>query len=199
MSEQKEQVLAVALPLLLDDNKALFQGVSFETDKFSQRFAGAVFCDRELAEKDPEWKQIIPYILFGQEGKILCYTRGKGGEARLNAKRSIGIGGHINPVDDFSLEACMLREIREEVEAEGVLRSSLAAIINDDSNEVGRVHIGAVAVFQVKQQTDVTSKDPNIVNPIFLTPEELLLIRDSLEGWSQIVLDNLGAMLQNTH
>jgi len=57
--------------------------------------------DRAQAEDDPSHKQIIPYALFRHNGKFINYMRSKsGGESRLHAKRSMGIGGHINPVDE---------------------------------------------------------------------------------------------------
>jgi len=46
---------------------------------------------------------------------------GKGGEARLHNLYSIGVGGHINPVDagDDILVRAMLREFNEELDYSG--------------------------------------------------------------------------------
>lgn len=69
---------------------------------------------------------------------------GSGGEARLHDKGSIGIGGHINPVDrqsghdDVSTYlAGVEREIREELVIDGGCTQRVLGVINDDSNEVG--------------------------------------------------------------
>jgi predicted NUDIX family phosphoesterase len=58
------------------------------------------------AERDPEFKQLIPYILFVCEDadtgrpSVFAYRRGDGqGETRLRSKWSVGVGGHINDVD----------------------------------------------------------------------------------------------------
>ena len=79
-----------------------------------------VFLERPTAEKDPMFKQIIPYVLIEHRGRILAYQRtAKGNESRLHNKYSIGFGGHINDTDlqpqSNILYTGMLRELNEEV------------------------------------------------------------------------------------
>ena len=63
------------------------------------------FVERDYAERTPALKQVIPYtIVFRRDDQgipqIFRLVRTKaGGEARLHNKLSIGVGGHIEPVD----------------------------------------------------------------------------------------------------
>ena len=61
---------------------------------------------RSWCEKSTEWLQHLPYIVFfkrfGDRYEIFVYQRGKGvGEERLASNYSIGVGGHVNPHDQF--------------------------------------------------------------------------------------------------
>src|SRR6218665_1956509 len=97
-----EQVLVIPRPLL--DQIGSFQGFQAEADKYLEAILAPgsnFFLPRPDAENDPTHKQIIPYSILRHQGRYLVYTRGgKSGEKRLVAKRSIGIGGHINPLDE---------------------------------------------------------------------------------------------------
>ena len=149
------------------------------------------------AENDPSHKQIIAYAIFCHQGRILHYTRGgSGGEARLHDKGSIGIGGHINPVDrqsghdDVSTYlAGVEREIREELVIDGGCTQRVLGVINDDSNEVGAVHLGMVHLFEL--DTDrVRANESALDNLRFVTPEELSGdMFNKLETWSQLALE----------
>jgi predicted NUDIX family phosphoesterase len=62
-----------------------------------------LFIDREEAETDPSYKQIIPYQVIRQKKKFFIYRRGKSGsENRLKKKLSLGIGGHVNDNDQYN-------------------------------------------------------------------------------------------------
>src|SRR4030042_529660 len=113
------------------------------------------FMNRAEVEEDPSYKQLIPYVIMSCDGKYLNYVRGRrAGEKRLVGLRSIGIGGHINPVDnevpvfdtDFRemYAAAVEREVAEEVNVEAGHSDRIAALLNDDSNRVGSVHLGIV-------------------------------------------------------
>ena len=158
------------------------------------------FLDRELAEDDPSHKQIIPYCVFEHEGQILHYTRGgSGGEARLHAKGSIGIGGHVNLSDtdaeDGHLGAATYnagvdREIREELAFDGDFKHRVIGLINDDSNEVGKVHLGIVHLVQfTADEPKVKANEDSIANLAFRSVEELVSDAFPLETWSQLTLD----------
>ena len=67
---------------------------------------------------------------------------------------------------------------------------SILGLINDDSNEVGQVHLGVVHLFTLESDA-VSAAEDNIENLEFLTLSELSERRESLETWSQICLDGL--------
>ncbi len=195
-----EQILVVQRALF--DNLGAFQGINTDVEKYHAALlnpANNFFIDRALAEEDPTHKQLIPYALFHYQGKFLNYQRGKsGGEARLHAKRSLGIGGHINPIDaredHLGLETYMagvVREIQEELQIKGNYSQKIVAILNDDSNEVGKVHLGVVHLFELESD-EVTSNEDSIADLKFSTIDELQgEMHPSLESWSQFCADIL--------
>ena len=199
MAKSEEQVLVVRRQLF--DTLGSFQGLCPEVDRYLQAFLlreNNFFVSRSAAENDPALKQLIPYAVFRHGGKILHYTRGaKSGEKRLVAKRSIGIGGHINDSDEtlFSFDQsayhnAVRREIGEELVLGGGFVERAVALINDDSTEVGSVHLGVVHLVDL-ENADVRAGEKAIAELGFATAAELLARKDSLETWSQIVLEGL--------
>lgn len=196
-----EHVLVIPRPLL--DQLGSFQGFQPEVRRYLDAMLapGAnFFMERPAAESDPTHKQLIPYSIFHHGGRYLCYTRGgKSGEKRLVAKRSVGIGGHINPVDQShdGLGESMYfnsieREIAEELVIAGTHTQEVIGLINDDSSEVGSVHLGVVHRFELSDD-DVRSNEDAIQDLRFYTVAELEAMRPELETWSQIILDHLSA------
>ena len=162
------------------------------------------FMPRPQAEKDPSFKQLIPYVIMTCGGKYLSYVRGKrAGETRLVAKRSLGIGGHINPVDadNSSLFAYLFenylaavqREVAEEVSIETEYKDKVVALLNDDSNEVGQVHLGIVHLWTL-DEPKVERREQMITQMGFMSIPELQQVRDTMETWSQICFDGLSKM-----
>jgi predicted NUDIX family phosphoesterase len=201
----EEQVLVIERRVI--EQVGMFQGLAFDVDRYLDRiFVPGVprFMPRSQAEHDPSFKQIIPYVIMTHAGKYLSYVRGRrAGETRLAAKRSIGIGGHINPIDadNSSLFAylrdnyltAVQREVAEEVCVETAYSDRIAALLNDDSNEVGSVHLGIVHCWTL-DEPKVSKREQMITQMTFLTPDELHHLRDSLETWSQKCLDGLEKM-----
>jgi predicted NUDIX family phosphoesterase len=203
MPDQEENILVI--PRSLFDRLGGFQGLNFDVERFLPALldpANNLFLPRGAAEQDPSHKQIIPYLLIRHAGCILHYTRGKsGGEARLHAKGSIGIGGHINDGDageaHFNMAAyqrAVERELNEELDLPHGYKQRIAALLNDDESEVGRVHLGVVHVVEVPSP-DIASREDAIRDLEFLTPAELLPRRERLEAWSQICLGGLDRFL----
>jgi predicted NUDIX family phosphoesterase len=135
------------------------------------------------------------------DGKYLNYIRGtRAGEARLIGNRSIGIGGHINPVDneiplfdtDFRkmYNAAVEREVAEEVSVETKHSDKIVALLNDDSNEVGSVHLGIVH-YWVLDEPKVTKREQMITQMDFKTLAELQKVKDTMETWSGLCVDGL--------
>jgi len=198
----EEQVLVFERKVL--EQSGTFYGLKFDVDGFLHKlFAPGIlrFIPRPQAEADPAYKQLIPYVIMTHNGKYLSYVRGKrAGEKRLVGNRSIGIGGHINPIDneiplfdtDYrNLYRCAVeREIAEEVTIEANHTDSVVALLNDDSNDVGRVHLGIVHCWTL-DSPKVRRREQMITRMSFMTIEELREVRDSLETWSSLCLDGL--------
>src|SRR5207249_8405891 len=86
------------------------------------------------------------------------------------------------------------REVAEEIAINTKFKDRIVALLNDDSTEVGQVHLGVVHVFKLTEPT-VEKREAMITNVAFLDKSELLARRDSLETWSQICLDSLERLL----
>ncbi len=200
---QDEQVLVVQRKVF--ESAGAFNGLAMDTKKYIDKlFAQGVprFMPRPQAEKDPSFKQLIPYVIMTCGGKYLSYVRGKrAGETRLVAKRSLGIGGHINPTDDMPLFgnfydtylAAVQREVAEEVSIETKYKDKVVALLNDDSNEVGQVHLGIVHLWTL-DEPKVNKKENMITQMGFMSIPELREVRDTMETWSQICFDGLAKM-----
>lgn len=161
--------------------------------------ANHFFMDRAAAEEDPSHKQLIPYCVFRCGDRILHYTRGKaGGESRLHAKISVGVGGHVNPVDmgggkvgAAAYHAAVTREIEEELDLPGPHEHRIIALINDDSNPVGQVHLGIVHLVELTSDR-VLSREDALTDLAFTELTELNGgWFDRLETWSQYCIRHL--------
>lgn len=196
-----EQVLVVPRAVL--DGIGTFEGM--RTDDLDLAVSGLLdasqhfFMDRAQAEEDPSHKQLIPYCVFRCGGRILHYTRGKaGGESRLHAKISVGVGGHINPIDmdggktgPDAYHAAVTREIEEELDLPGEHRHRIIGLLNDESNPVGQVHLGVVHLVDL-DSTEVASREDALTDLGFSSLEELNgPLFDRLETWSQFCIRHL--------
>ena len=199
----EENVLVVRRSLF--DELGSFQGLNFEPHKYLDAFLSRgnnFFLPRPEAEINPAYKQIIPYALIAFENKVTYYVRGKkAGEQRLIAKGSIGIGGHMNETDEslFALDevayrAGVEREVNEEIKIDSPFDDRIVALLNDDTTEVGRVHLGIVHVFKLAEPK-IEKREAMITGLTFLRKEELLARRETMETWSQICLDSLERLL----
>jgi predicted NUDIX family phosphoesterase len=198
-----ENILVIKRSLF--DELGSFQGLNFEAEKYLNVILSRgnnFFLPRSQAENDPAYKQIIPYVMVAFENSVLHYVRGKkAGEQRLVAKGSIGIGGHMNETDEslFAMDeqayrAGVEREVNEEIKIDIPFEDRIVALLNDDSTEVGRVHLGIVHIFKLKEPK-VLKREAMITSLTFLTKKELMARRESLESWSQICVDSLDRLL----
>jgi predicted NUDIX family phosphoesterase len=203
MSTPDENILVIKRSLF--DQLGSFHGLNFEQDKYLKAILSRgnnFFLPRAKAETDPTHKQIIPYVVLACGDKVLHYVRGKkAGEQRLVAKGSIGIGGHMNESDEslFALDeaayrAGVEREVNEEIKIAAKFEDRIVALLNDDTTEVGQVHLGIVHVFKLAEPK-VEKREAMITNLAFLGKDELMARRDSLETWSQLCLDSLDRLL----
>ena len=152
------------------------------------------YLERTAAENDPTHKQLIPYVVVRDGASIFLMRRtDAGGDARLHGKASIGVGGHLNPVDqgEDSLMAGLRREWAEELEADWEPEFRLIGLLNDDSNPVGAVHLGVVFEVQTQgRRVDVREHDK--LTGAFAGADDVTSAWDRLETWSQLVAMELG-------
>ncbi len=188
----------------------LFGSESWSEPEFVARFrAEGFFVERAYAERTPALKQIIPYcvVVRGEEVFLLKRLR-RGGEARLFDKLSIGIGGHVNPVDveaesaathsesTCPIEAGSRRELDEELVITGSFTTRSVGILNDDSNPVGAVHVGLVRVVTV--EGDVAIRETDVLEGRWASLEELRGLQSEgadFETWSALLLKRLDELL----
>lgn len=199
-AQSEEQILVV--PAAIIEAIGSIEGFESDIDRFLPAILSSEslsFQPRGAMEQDPSFKQLIPYCVLQYDRDdgphIFTYTRGRGqGEARLHAKRSVGIGGHISAEDaeggsDPYLTG-MQRELDEEVQIASIYRQECVGLIYDPSTEVGRVHLGIVHRFQL-EQPHVEPNEHDISDAGFVSLNALANQRDRLETWSQLCLDHL--------
>lgn len=157
-----------------------------------------LFLLRTQAEQDIRYKQLIPYVVLRFQDSVFSYVRGKkSSESRLVAMRSIGVGGHIEPIDqslfssdrDMYLEAAR-REVSEEVKLDSPFHEQIVALINDDSTDVGKVHLGIMHIWDLAEPK-VTKREGLITQSGLVPIESLKANLEELETWSQIALQVL--------
>jgi predicted NUDIX family phosphoesterase len=151
------------------------------------------FIERPIAEEDPDSKQLIPYVVVRDRGRVFLMERtDAGGDARLHRKASLGVGGHLNPVDtgDDPLMVGLRREWAEELVADWEPEFRLVGLLNDDSNPVGSVHLGVV--FEVEADgRAVDVRERHKLSGRMAAPGEVLDAWDRLETWSRLVAERL--------
>lgn len=150
--------------------------------------AAGRFEPRMVMERDPRFKQVIPYLVLRDRGRYFLMRRTRaGGDARLHDRFSIGVGGHLNP-GDHDLAGGLAREWREELAADFVPEFRLLGLLNDDETDVGRVHLGVVYLAEAAGRT-VAVRETDKLEGRFAAPAALLAVYDRMETWSQLVFD----------
>lgn len=152
------------------------------------------FIPRPVAEDNPKYRQIIPYVILRCGDLIGTYRRTPhGGESRLHESYSIGFGGHIGlrdvvldgeEIDAWStVECASVREVGEEVQVFSLQRQTLLGVIVDNSTRVSRVHVGIAQVWDLAE-THLKSLESAVTECRFLPADELEAL--ALESWSTL-------------
>ena len=187
MTEQVMVVEREALARFLVERGLVQEGVEDVLDTIVERH---FFIDRPTAETSPQYKQIIPYVVIRHHDSYFLLQRTqKQTEARLHHKLSLGIGGHINP-DTPDLIDGLHKELEEEVDVAGDYDLTFAGILNDDTTEVGKVHLGAVFVLE-SHDGEVQVRETEKMTGRWVERAALAEHREAMETWSQIVYDAL--------
>ena len=199
MSKWDEQILVVNRKELFNNEENHFYGFIEKNDEKTKKIIDTFKLyevkRRGDMEEDPNYKQLIGYVLLKDEvtGEVLVYKRlVGGGEARLHGKASVGIGGHMNEVEGKTtfemLKINAARELNEEVgvsEEEALNNLHFIGLINDDKTEVGQVHVGVVYECKVdKQRVEVKEDDTLVIK--WMTGEEAKA-EENYETWSEFL------------
>lgn len=192
IKKEDEKILVVPRDILF--SKKRINGIEAVDFSFYQNLIekNKQFLWRSQMEVDPSYKQIIPYLVFNYEDKyFLMQRRSSASEARLQNKYSLGIGGHIREEDitGSDIAGWAEREFAEEVKYDGNLIVEPIGLLNDDSNDVGRVHIGFV--FLLKGDSANIKVRSELKSGQLLTLEECLHNYENMENWTKLVFDFL--------
>ena len=151
------------------------------------------FLPRPVAEESPEYRQIIPYVAIVRGDEVFATRRlPKGGESRLHGRVSLGVGGHINEIDQTDgqwLLNCLRREIEEEVDIADFGTLTLRGLINDSGDAVGNVHLGFF--FTLTTTGDVFVREVEKLTGGFMPMSDLSAHTGNMESWSEIVTGEL--------
>ena len=150
------------------------------------------YAPRAAMEQDPTHKQIIPYLVLRDGDRYFLMRRTRAGvDRRLHDRWSIGVGGHLNPGDDGLLGG-LRREWREELEADFEPDFEPIALLNDDTTDVGAVHLGVVFLAHAVDRP-VSVREHDKLTGAFATPGEVAAVLEDLETWSRLVFEALEA------
>jgi predicted NUDIX family phosphoesterase len=145
---------------------------------------------RDEMERDPDFKQVIPYVVLrsGTDYFLMRRTRA-GADRRLHDLWSIGIGGHLNPADG-TVAAGLQREWAEELEAGFVPEFRFVGLLNDDTTDVGRVHLGLVFEAEAAGRP-VAIRETDKLEGRFASRDDVASVADGMESWSRLLFEHL--------
>lgn len=148
------------------------------------------FRPRADVEPDRSWKQVIPYLVLRDGERYFLMRRTQaGGDARLHDRWSIGVGGHLNP-GDGDLAGGLRREWREELAADFEPEFELIGLLNDDTTDVGSVHVGAVYIADAAGRA-VAIRETDKLSGGFADPAAVREGMERMETWSALVFEHL--------
>lgn len=204
MGKMDEMILAVDRHWLFDNGALAFQGVVKKPriiQEFMRRFKKYKEVRRGDAETDMTLKQMIPYAIVRRGDEVFLYRRLEaGGEARLHDSLSIGVGGHMNRINDIqnwndNLMINAHRELTEELNINGnfELEPKVIGILNDETNEVGVYHICILMVIDLPPHAEVSVRETDKLEGYWIRTRDLMKspLYDGLENWSKICAELL--------
>ncbi|MBZ5518873.1 MULTISPECIES: hypothetical protein [Bacillus] len=205
MNKMDEIILAAPRSDVFQNEMLTFQGVNSEDERIVKIMAQIETHFFEIrrgdAEEDPRFKQPIPYVVIRRDDEVFVYERlAGGGESRLHNKLSLGFGGHMNPMEGAASFSEVLkqntdRELAEElyIREEDKQNIVTLGLINDDENDVGKVHIGILSALQLASAAQVEVKEKDQIAGRWMKLSELKEenVYQRLEAWSQFVADIL--------
>jgi predicted NUDIX family phosphoesterase len=190
VSDRAERVLVVPRSTVLTDEGWLGlrperPGPVLEAIERHGRFE-----PRAQMEVDPSFKQVIPYLVLRDGPRVFLMRRTRaGGDARLHDLWSIGVGGHLNP-GDRDVDGGLRREWGEEIDAAFVPEFRFLGLLNDDTTDVGSVHLGLVFEADAAGRP-VGVRETDKLAGSFVSLSDVRAVYDGLETWSQLILSSL--------
>jgi predicted NUDIX family phosphoesterase len=152
------------------------------------------FMSRAVVEDNPNYQQIIPYVVFRHGNRyFLTHRLRASSERRLRKQYSLGVGGHINPGDlegGDPIQDGLKREWEEEVIYEGSFEAHLIGLLNDESSPVSKVHLGVVFLVD-GDRPEIAIRETDKLAGELLTLDEMRIYYLGMESWSQMVYDRL--------
>lgn len=201
MNKMDEIIIVVKRDILFENEIFAFQGLETHKGVVNKLFNNIAkhwtAMRRGDAETNYNYKQPIPYVILRRDNEIFLYKRlVGGGEKRLHNQLSIGVGGHLNPSDHGNFKETLYENLNRELVEELIINTKsregrTIGFINDDINDVGRVHIGLLVVQDLPKDAKVTVRETDQLEGQWVTLNELREMKDQLESWSQIALDAL--------
>lgn len=193
-----EEVLAV------EKNKK----IKLNQDIVSQLNQKADYYPRYKMEFNKYFMQIIPYVvIFSPDRKSVFVTKRLegSGEELLVGKLSIGIGGHVNPIDKRksianTIQEALHRELNEEVDIKGRFDLIFNDTIYTEKDLVSSCHLGLVYYLYPKDDDFVVKvKEKEILEGEMVEIEKLLEANEEdmqekglvYEEWMKVVLQRL--------
>jgi predicted NUDIX family phosphoesterase/dephospho-CoA kinase len=169
-------------------------------DKNSTRFV-----PRLKAEIDFSHKQILSYVIVEKNNFVLRFVRGvyTNAHSMLRGSLCIGFGGHVQSTDldlfeqldnDNGFLNSVKRELHEELKIpENCITSNtlkILGILNDDSSDVGKVHIAIILRLNLDKIKLVDVKklkgEKSINQLTFIPIEKLVDDFEKYEYWSKL-------------
>jgi predicted NUDIX family phosphoesterase len=147
--------------------------------------------ERALAEVDPSLKQPIVYAVVRRGDDVFVMERlAGGGEKRLHGACSVGVGGHVDApfAASGALGGALRQEWSEEVSADFHPEFRFIGFVNDDSIEVGRVHIGFVFEVVAPLGARMEIRETDKLSGCWMSLNEALDSEERFETWSLFVL-----------
>ncbi len=175
-----------------------FKSFIRDTEFLSDLISNSVFVERDHVEDDPSFKQLVVYSILRYGDGLIRYRRAtRSQEERLHRLYSIGWGGHVNTTDnvlplwdDAMISQAVYRELKEEIDAKFEGQPTLIGLLNDDSNEVGRVHFGIVYEFWLSSPTFSRRNKQGQEHIAFAPLTEIITHQADYEEWSRMIISD---------
>ena len=190
----------MVFPAALLSRVGYFQGLNYDYPKYLGHISrNCRFLKRSHAETNSTYKQIIPYAILIYKEKVFRYKRGRSlTERRLHDFYSIGVGGHVSKKSSGDFHQLCRESLEREIEEELILECSyenkLSALLNDDSNEVGKVHLGIIHLLSLKEER-AKGKEEAIREAGFVNIDSLSNNLHSFENWSKICIGEIWRLI----